>query len=53
MFLDLKELGYEGAYERVAAFGRQWEVVGSDGEGQFCEQINRRINNDATKLIIG
>lgn len=24
--LDLRELGYEGAYDRVAAFGRQWEV---------------------------
>ncbi|WP_375163925.1 HTH domain-containing protein [Herbaspirillum huttiense] len=26
MFLDLKELGYEGSYDRVAAFGRQWKV---------------------------
>ncbi len=26
MFLDLRELGYEGSYDRVAAFGRQWKV---------------------------
>ncbi|EOA02306.1 hypothetical protein HFRIS_023277 [Herbaspirillum frisingense GSF30] len=26
MFLDLRELGYEGAYDRVAAFGMQWKV---------------------------
>ncbi|WP_129587723.1 winged helix-turn-helix transcriptional regulator [Herbaspirillum robiniae] len=26
MFLDLRELGYEGAYDRVAAFWRQWRV---------------------------
>ncbi|MGO0790447.1 hypothetical protein ACTOWA_11325 [Herbaspirillum seropedicae] len=26
MFLDLRELGYEGSYDRVAAFSRQWEV---------------------------
>ncbi|MEN2675959.1 IS21 family transposase, partial [Herbaspirillum huttiense] len=26
MFLDLKALGYQGSYDRVAAFGRQWKV---------------------------
>ncbi len=26
MFLDLKELGYEGSYDRVATFGRQWKA---------------------------
>ncbi|MCP3950505.1 MAG: winged helix-turn-helix transcriptional regulator [Herbaspirillum sp.] len=26
MFLDLRALGYEGSYDRVAAFGRQWKV---------------------------
>jgi transcriptional regulator with XRE-family HTH domain len=26
MFLDLRDLGYEGSYDRVAAFGRQWKV---------------------------
>ena len=26
IFLDLRELGYEGSYDRMAAFGRQWKV---------------------------
>ena len=26
MFLALRELGYKGSYDRVAAFGRQWKV---------------------------
>ncbi|AON53778.1 hypothetical protein Hsc_1475 [Herbaspirillum seropedicae] len=26
MFLDLKELGYQGSYDHVAAFGRRWKV---------------------------
>ena len=26
MFLDLRELGYEGSYDSVAAFGRRWKV---------------------------
>jgi len=26
MFLDLRTLGYEGSYDRVAAFGREWKV---------------------------
>ena len=39
MFLNLKESGYKGSYDRVAALGRRWKV-GQDGEGQFCEQIN-------------
>ncbi|NUU04086.1 hypothetical protein [Herbaspirillum robiniae] len=26
MFLDLRELGYEGSYDRMAAFSRQWKV---------------------------
>jgi hypothetical protein len=45
MFVDLKELGYEGSYDRVAAVGRQWKV-GQIGEGRFCEQIN--TNADQT-----
>lgn len=27
---DLKELGYEGSYDRVAAFARQWKAGQSD-----------------------
>jgi hypothetical protein len=30
LYLDLKELGYEGSYDRVAAFARQWKVGQSD-----------------------
>ncbi|WP_432239587.1 winged helix-turn-helix transcriptional regulator [Herbaspirillum robiniae] len=26
MYLDLRELGYSGSYDRVAAFGRQWKL---------------------------
>jgi len=36
---DLKELGYEGSYDRVAAFARQWKD-GSIGQSQFGEQTN-------------
>jgi hypothetical protein len=28
--LDLKELGFEGSYDRVAAFARQWKVDQTD-----------------------
>jgi hypothetical protein len=33
---DLKELGFEGSYDRVAAFARVW------WEGQSCQQTNIR-----------
>jgi len=26
MFLELRGLGYEGSYDRVAAFSRQWKA---------------------------
>ena len=26
MYLDLRVLGYDGSYDRVAAFARQWKV---------------------------
>lgn len=42
MFLELRELGYEGSYDRVAAFGRQWEV--DQMASQFCEQINTALS---------
>jgi len=43
MFLDLKELGYEGSYDRVAAFGRQWKV------GQL-ERVNSASKSTASAL---
>jgi transcriptional regulator with XRE-family HTH domain len=27
MHLDLRALGYEGSYDRLAAFARQWKVI--------------------------
>ena len=46
MFLDLKELGYEGSYDRVAAFGRQWKVgqmarVNSASKSTLCAIIQK------------
>jgi len=43
MFLDLRELGYEGSYDRVAAFGRQWKV------GQM-ERVNSASKSTAYLL---
>jgi transcriptional regulator with XRE-family HTH domain len=39
---DLRELGYEGSYDRVAAFARQWKA-GQTEWGQFIEQTNREV----------
>ena len=40
MYLDLRVLGYDGSYDRVAAFARQWKVdqlarVNSASKGTF------------------
>jgi len=43
MFLDLRELGYEGSYDRVAAFGRQWKV------GQM-ERVNSASKSTLSRL---
>jgi hypothetical protein len=45
MFLDLRELGYEGSYDRVAAFSRQWKV------GQM-ERVKSASKSTRTSLII-
>jgi transposase len=37
---DLEELGFEGSYDRVAAFSRVWRE-GQLGAGQSCQQTNR------------
>ncbi|MRT28031.1 hypothetical protein, partial [Herbaspirillum sp. CAH-3] len=44
MFLDLKELGYEGSYDRVAAFGRRWKV------GQM-ERVKSASKSTAVSLL--
>jgi len=36
--LDLKELGYEGSYDRVAAFARQWKV----GQLEWVNSASKR-----------
>ena len=45
MFLELKELGYDGSYDRVAAFGRQWKV------GQL-ERVNSASKSTHLLLVI-
>ncbi len=44
MFLDLRELGYEGSYDQVAAFSRQWKV------GQL-ERVNSASKSTLTMEI--
>ena len=36
--LDLKELGYKGSYDRVAAFSRQWKV----GQLEWVNSASKR-----------
>ncbi|MTW13092.1 hypothetical protein GM658_21015, partial [Pseudoduganella eburnea] len=36
--LDLKELGYEGSYDRVAAFARQWKT----GQLEWVNSASKR-----------
>ncbi|SHN43244.1 Homeodomain-like domain-containing protein [Duganella sacchari] len=40
LHLDLKELGYEGSYDRVAAFARQWKV----GQLEWVNSASKRTN---------
>lgn len=42
MFLDLRTLGYEGSYDRVPAFGREWKV------GQMERVKSASKSTDAT-----
>jgi hypothetical protein len=35
---DLKELGYEGSYDRVAAFARQWKA----GQTEWVNSSSKR-----------
>lgn len=38
LHLDLKELGYEGSYDRVAAFARRWTV----GQSEWVNSESKR-----------
>jgi len=40
LHLDLKELGYEGSYDRVAAFARQWKV----GQSEWVNSAGKRTS---------
>ncbi len=66
MFLDLRELGYEGSYDRVAAFGRRWKVgqmervksaskstsSASRYKGRGFVQITSEVNYNALNLFL-
>jgi transcriptional regulator with XRE-family HTH domain len=39
---DLKELGYEGSYDRVAAFARQWKA----GQTEWVNSASKRTARD-------
>ncbi|MRW94356.1 hypothetical protein GJ699_30725, partial [Duganella sp. FT80W] len=45
LHLELKELGYEGSYDRVAAFARQWKA----GQLEWVNSASKRtgISPDA------
>lgn len=45
MFLDLKELGYEGAYGRVAAFGRRWKMGQRETVKSASESTHHALND--------
>ncbi|MRW92338.1 hypothetical protein GJ699_20285, partial [Duganella sp. FT80W] len=38
LHLELKELGYEGSYDRVAAFARQWKA----GQLEWVNSASKR-----------
>jgi hypothetical protein len=38
--LELREVGYEGAYDRMAAFARQWKVVRSEWGTHWPATVN-------------
>ncbi|WP_406851130.1 winged helix-turn-helix transcriptional regulator [Herbaspirillum huttiense] len=47
MFLDLRELGYEGSYDRVAAFGRRWKA----GQMERVKSASKSTHRDASLPI--
>jgi hypothetical protein len=48
LHLDLKELGYEGSYDRVAAFARQWKV----GQSEWVNSASKRTGCDMPALLL-
>ena len=47
---DLKELGYEGSYDRVAAFARQWKAGQSDRVNSASKRTNAIIGGAEAKI---
>ena len=43
---DLKELGYEGSYDRVAAFARQWKA----GQTEWVNSASKRTPKTKSRL---
>ncbi len=43
LHLELKELGYEGSYDRVAAFARQWKAGQFDWVNSASKRTIKRI----------
>jgi len=46
LHLDLRELGYEGSYDRVAAFARQWKA----GQLEWVNSASKRTGEDCLAL---
>jgi hypothetical protein len=54
---DLKELGYEGAYDRGAGFARQWKAVKQSGSilqanENFLDKIDILNQKQASTLVV-
>ncbi|MFZ6876066.1 hypothetical protein ACO0LF_28725, partial [Undibacterium sp. Di27W] len=49
LHLDLKELGFEGSYDRVAAFARKWKVDQTDRVNSASKRT-RKGKKDQTSL---
>ena len=47
---DLKELGYEGSYDRVAAFARHWKAGQLEWVNSASKRTNQVISNDVVKI---
>jgi transcriptional regulator with XRE-family HTH domain len=48
---DLKELGYEGSYDRVAAFARQWKAGQSDWVNSASKRTLTILKADALSKV--
>ncbi len=49
LHLDLKELGFEGSYDRVAAFARQWRVDQTDRVNSASKRTPNSIRQNLAR----